>query len=172
MSFKPIKYLLPSAITLIRLLAAPLFFYVFLNSSCILAILVFVLAALTDILDGAMARRLGATSNTGAYFDATVDFILIVVVFVAFFQRAWYGLPILMLIMLPFIGFVWTSGIKKPVYDPVGKYLGAFLMIMIVLTLLIPYPIVRKILTYILLSLSMFSMISRMRYLSREAEVV
>jgi len=166
------KQLIPSIVTLIlRLAAAPVFYYIFLNNSYILAIAVFVLAAFTDIIDGMVARNLGATSDVGAYLDASVDFILILVVFLAFFQKSWYGLSLFALIIVPFMAFVITSGLKRPVYDPVGKYLGAFLMLMIFLTLLIPHPMIRKVVTLVLLVLCTISMISRIRYLSREVEM-
>ncbi len=158
---------LPSAVTLLRLAAAPVFFLVFLHCSCVLAFVVFVLAALTDVLDGFIARRLGVASNAGAYFDATVDFILVSVVFIAFFLKVWYDWFVLVLILALFIGFVVSSGLKRPLYDPIGKYTGTFLMAMIVLSLLLPYPFVRKILTIFLALFCVLSITGRLVFLYR-----
>jgi hypothetical protein len=60
-----------------------------------------------------------------------------------------------------FCMFIGTSGLKKPVYDPVGKYLGAYLMVMIFLSILSPEILVRQILLILLLILCLVSVISR-----------
>lgn len=160
-----IKKYLPSAITTLRIAAAPLFYYVFSRSTCGLALLVFLLAAGTDILDGYTARKLKAVSNAGAYLDVAADLILILVVFLAFFIKAWYCWMLLLPILVPFIVFAASSGIKRPIYDPVGKYFGAFLMGMIVLSLLLPHPMVRKGLSVILLIFCVISLSGRIMYL-------
>lgn len=160
-----IKKYIPSAITALRIAAAPLFYYVFSRSACGTAFLVFILAAGTDILDGYTARKLKAVSNAGAYLDVAADLILIVVVFTAFFIRAWYCWMLLFPILIPFIAFIASSGFRRPIYDPVGKYMGAFLMGMIVLSLLLPHPMVRKGLSVILLIFCVISLSGRIIYL-------
>jgi phosphatidylglycerophosphate synthase len=147
-----IKRVLPSVVTLIRLAAAPLFYYIFLHCSCVLAIIVFALAAFSDVLDGFLARRLGVSSDAGAYFDVIADFVLVVAAFAAFSRRMWYGWIVFVPILASFACFVLSSGAKRPVYDPVGKYMGGFLMAMIGLTLLAPFPLLRKAITITLLS--------------------
>lgn len=163
-----IKLALPSAITMVRLAAAPLFYYAFLHCSCALAFSIFVLASMTDLLDGFVARKLNAASDIGAFFDAGVDFFLVIIVFIAFSKKSWYCVFIILPILLSFLGFILSSGFKRPVYDPVGKYLGAFLMLMITITLLFPYPFVQKILTYSLAIFCLISLCSRTIFLLKK----
>ena len=49
-----------------------------------LAFLVFIIAALSDWLDGAIARRRGITSNFGKFMDALTDKILVIGLMVSF----------------------------------------------------------------------------------------
>jgi CDP-diacylglycerol--glycerol-3-phosphate 3-phosphatidyltransferase/cardiolipin synthase len=57
--------------------------------------------------------------------------------------------------------FIGTSELKKPVYDPVGKYLGAYLMVMIFLSILSPKILVMQILLIMLIIICLASVISR-----------
>jgi phosphatidylglycerophosphate synthase len=162
-----IRYSIPSLITLLRILAAPVFYYAFLNCSCAVAFTVFVAAAVTDILDGFAARKLNAASDIGAFLDVFADFFLIAVVFIAFLKKDWYCVFIFIPITLSFIGFIVSSGMRKPIYDPLGKYMGAFIMTMITITLFFPNAIARKTMTYSLLAFYIVTLISRMRYFAR-----
>ena len=60
-----------------------------------LAFWVFIGAAISDWLDGAIARKRGVTSNFGKFMDALTDKILVIGLMVAFVER--FGLP------LPFV---------------------------------------------------------------------
>ena len=160
-----LKYLFPTLLTFLRLAAAPLFYYSFFHSSCIYATIIILLSGLTDVLDGFIARKLDASSIFGAYFDVVVDFILILVVFIAFYQKLWYDFLVFFAIAIPFLFFIVTSQNKKPIYDPIGKHLGTFLMFMIVITLCIPFPVVRKTITCLLVVYSLISVATRCFFL-------
>ncbi|HEX7715598.1 MAG TPA: CDP-alcohol phosphatidyltransferase family protein [Bacillota bacterium] len=147
---KDLKKSIPSIITALRLLSAPFFYYLFLNSTCLLAFLIFVGAAITDIIDGRLARKYNATSVFGSYLDVCSDFILIICAFLAFIKIKWYCYLLILIIIASFAIFILTSRKKKLIYDPVGKYTGTILMVSILLTMLIPYPLIRKIITYII----------------------
>lgn len=75
---------LPNALTLLRLVMALPLGYLILQEDFEGALLVAVLAGLTDALDGAVARRLGALSRLGAALDPIADKTLITVCFLAF----------------------------------------------------------------------------------------
>lgn len=160
------KSYLPSAVTCLRFIATPLFFFSFSGGQYIISLLIIVFAGVTDILDGYLARRMDSTSTLGAYLDVTADFTLIFVSFLAFVVRGWYDSWVLLLISTLFVVFLASSRLKKPIYDPVGKYLGSFLMGMILLSLLFPQPFLRQILLIILVLLSIISLISRFIFLS------
>lgn len=73
---------LPNLFTLLRLLLAPVVAWAILRGRPMLALGVFAVAAFTDYLDGAAARRLG-TTPAGAVFDPLADKCLLSGVFLA-----------------------------------------------------------------------------------------
>jgi cardiolipin synthase (CMP-forming) len=74
---------LANLLTCLRLVLVPFIVEAILLSRHELALALFAVAAATDVLDGAAARRLGLTSQTGAYFDPIADKFLLSGVFVA-----------------------------------------------------------------------------------------
>lgn len=160
---------IPNCITLFRLIVAPIFFYTFLNDFHLISVVLLIFAFSSDALDGYIARKIGATSNKGAYLDVISDFILIITCFLAYVVPGWYDPLIMVLIIIMFLLFVATSGLKKPVYDPLGKYLGSYLMLMIFLTLLFPDPLIRQILVILLLFICLTSVITRFFFFIRKS---
>lgn len=152
----------PNFLTLNRIIIAPIFLYTFLNNLYLVSILILIFAGLTDVMDGYIARKIGVTSDIGAYLDVASDFIFIFTCFLAYIIKGWYDPLILILIMIMFLLFIGTSSIKKPVYDPVGKYLGTYLMVMIFMSLLFPENLVRQILLILLVLFSLISVFSRL----------
>lgn len=55
-----------------------------------LALILFILAAVSDWLDGYIARKVGAVSNFGKLMDALTDKIIMVGLFVALLALPWY----------------------------------------------------------------------------------
>ncbi len=73
-------YNLPNILTLLRVILIPVFvglFYYPSSSSNMFAAIVFVVAALTDLLDGYLARRLKQTTKFGAFLDPVADKIMV-----------------------------------------------------------------------------------------------
>ncbi len=158
-----------SGIIAIRVAAAPLFLYTFLNHLTTWAMGVFLLACLTDALDGLLARRLGASQFLGPYLDAAADFLLVLAAFSAFVMKGVYPFWTLLLIVSMFLQFILTSGLRRPVYDPVGKYYGAFLFAAIGVTLALPDFAVCYAVLVSLLGLTFASLVSRVLFLQRRA---
>ncbi len=155
------KSYIPNSLTYFRFIAAVLFFYTFLNDLFLISLVIIVLAGISDFLDGYIARKIGSNSNRGAYLDVTSDFAFIITCFLAFVLKGWYNPLILILIIFMFFLFIVTSGFKKPVYDPVGKYLGAYLMVMIFISILFQEQLIRIFLLALLILIWIFSIISR-----------
>ena len=77
---------LPNSLTLARIVMIPVFGLVFLlpvGWAHVAAALIFALAAVTDWLDGYLARRLGQTSAFGAFLDPVADNLMVAVALVA-----------------------------------------------------------------------------------------
>ncbi len=73
-------YNLPNLLTLLRVILIPIFvglFYYPTDRSNMFAAIVFVIAALTDLLDGYLARKLKQTTKFGAFLDPVADKIIV-----------------------------------------------------------------------------------------------
>jgi len=77
-------------LTLLRIALVPvliLFFYLPYSWSNMACVVIFVLAAITDIADGAIARRTGQTSRFGAFLDPVADKLMVSTALVLLVQR-------------------------------------------------------------------------------------
>lgn len=72
---------LPNLITLGRLLAVPLVVWLVITDRYLEAAIIFVLAGISDAVDGFIAKRFGSTSVLGAYLDPLADKTLLVSIF-------------------------------------------------------------------------------------------
>ena len=71
---------LPNSLTLSRILLIPVFVFLFSTPTAersVAAALVFLIAALTDLLDGYLARRRGQITNLGKLLDPVADKLLV-----------------------------------------------------------------------------------------------
>jgi cardiolipin synthase len=64
---------IPNLLTLCRFFLIPVFLYASIRGAFTLAFVLFVSAAVTDILDGMIARRLNQRSRLGAFLDPVAD---------------------------------------------------------------------------------------------------
>ena len=81
---------IPNQLTLLRILLIPIFIVVFflpIEESNYYACLIFVLAAITDILDGYLARKLNQISTLGVFLDPVADKLMVAVVLVLLVQK-------------------------------------------------------------------------------------
>jgi cardiolipin synthase (CMP-forming) len=74
---------LPNFLTLLRIVAIPIFLILLENFQYREALAVFVAAGLTDGLDGAIARLTHTKTTLGAYLDPAADKLLLVSAFIA-----------------------------------------------------------------------------------------
>jgi CDP-diacylglycerol--glycerol-3-phosphate 3-phosphatidyltransferase/cardiolipin synthase len=122
-------------------------------------------AIATDVADGYLARHLGFSSQFGANFDVTADFVFITGVFYYFILQGLYPIWVLVFIVFMFAQFVITSKLSKVFYDPLGKYYGSFLYGAIVLTVFSLGAFANDIIELLLAGLTLVSVISRALYL-------
>ena len=81
---------IPNQLTLLRILLIPVFivvFYLPYESSNFFACGIFILAAVTDILDGYYARKLNQISQLGVFLDPVADKLMVAVVLVLLVQN-------------------------------------------------------------------------------------
>lgn len=68
---------LPNKLTVARIIAVPFFIIMFLTEHYFLALIIFILASLTDLLDGKIARARNLVTNFGKIMDPLADKILV-----------------------------------------------------------------------------------------------
>jgi cardiolipin synthase (CMP-forming) len=68
---------IPNSFTLIRILLAPVVVMAILDGHLSAALGWFIAAGATDVIDGALARRFGLMTTTGAYLDPIADKLLL-----------------------------------------------------------------------------------------------
>ena len=81
---------IPNGLTLSRIVLIPIFvisFYLPIHWNHGIACTVFVLAALTDLLDGWLARHLKQSSRLGAFLDPVADKLMVVTALILLVQR-------------------------------------------------------------------------------------
>ncbi len=95
---------LPNLLTLLRIVLIPCFvicYYLPLERAHLVAAIVFTIAAVTDWLDGYLARRLNQISRLGAFLDPVADKLMVAVVLVVLLQarpELWLAGPVAVII--------------------------------------------------------------------------
>lgn len=80
---------IPNLLTLLRILAAPVLILLLRDNNYELALIIFILAGITDGLDGYIAKRFNFVSELGAHLDPLADKIIIIS---AYCMLVWLGL--------------------------------------------------------------------------------
>ena len=89
MSKEGIRINIPNLISLARLLCVPLTVWLIINSQVLAAFWVFVLASISDALDGFIAKRFDLQTELGAYLDPIADKALLISVFITLGQAGY-----------------------------------------------------------------------------------
>ena len=94
---------LPNKLTIARIILAP-FFMIFLLIDNIylryLATLIFIVAALTDVYDGYLARKTGVTTGFGKFMDPLADKVLVSTAFISFVALGYVQTWMVLIIIL------------------------------------------------------------------------
>ena len=159
---------LPNKLTIARVIMIPLFLIcLYLNIGCgkYIAVGIFILASLTDLLDGKIARKYNLVTNFGKFMDPLADKLLVCSALIALNRiAAWI---VIIIIAREFIisGFRLVASDNGVVIAASywGKFKTAFQMItiiMLVLNLNVPFMnIINTVLIYISLGLTVISLI-------------
>ena len=73
---------IPNLITTLRFILTPIFIIYLLDDRLLSALIVFIIAGLSDGVDGFLARALNQKTNIGAYLDPLADKILLISAFI------------------------------------------------------------------------------------------
>jgi cardiolipin synthase (CMP-forming) len=108
----------PNLLTVFRMVLIPVFVSLLFYQRFILALTVFVLAGITDGLDGLLARRFNQKSQLGTILDPIADKLMLVTAFVVLSLRAVFPQPLPPHLPVPF--WVTVAVISRDVFILVG----------------------------------------------------
>ena len=152
-----LKSYLPNFFCILRILSSPFLFIFVLFESYFLALLFFISNMILDALDGYLARKINVCSRLGVYFDVIGDFSFIISTLIALTIRETYPFWILIIVVCMFLQFFLTFKNQAPIYDPIGKHYGTFLMIVLIITL---FDFKGYLINFILISFIIFTILS------------
>ncbi len=90
---------IPNLITLVRLFAVPIIIWLIINNNLWLAFCLTVLAAISDALDGIIAKRFNCVTKFGAFLDPIADKVLLVCLFIVLGKQGYIATWIVILIV-------------------------------------------------------------------------
>ena len=174
---------LPNKLTMLRMILIPFFVFFLLTDLCgdwgkYIALVIFAVASLTDLLDGQIARRRNLVTNFGKFMDPIADKLLVSSAFIAFVQMGL--LPAWIVIILIAREFI-ISGFRLVASDAGiviaagwwGKFKTVFQMIMCIMLIInLDYyvvNIIEQVLIYISLATSVISLVE---YLVKNRKVI
>ncbi len=120
---------LPNILTTIRFLLIPVFIYVFFNegeSSTIYATYIFILAGITDVLDGYLARKFNLITKWGQAMDPLADKLMLIAVLVCFAISKYIPVWVIIIVglkeILMIIGGFFLYYRKDKIVIPANKF--------------------------------------------------
>lgn len=109
---------LPNVLTVLRMALIPVFVSLLFYQKFLLALGVFIVAGITDGLDGLLARRFHQQSPLGRILDPIADKMMLVTSFIVLSMRGVYPVPIPKHLPIPF--WVTITVISRDVFILVG----------------------------------------------------
>ncbi|MEG1560374.1 MAG: CDP-alcohol phosphatidyltransferase family protein [Clostridia bacterium] len=132
---------IPNILSAIRILMIGVFIYFFVNVNYVACLITYIIAFLTDLLDGYLARRNNWISDLGKVLDPLADKLMLITALVCFTVAGWVPLWLLILVvskeLLMILGGMFLYKKKIVVYaDWFGKTAAGLFNGGVVLTLL------------------------------------
>jgi len=172
---------LPNKLTLLRVILVPVF-VVFLMCNITpydkwIALFIFIVASLTDMLDGKIARKYNLVTNFGKFMDPLADKLLVCSAFICFIELG--KLPTWMVLIVIAREFI-ISGFRLVASDNGvviaasmwGKYKTAISMIMICLVIAdINNPVFEIITTIFIWAALILTVVSLIDYILKNKDI-
>lgn len=136
---------LPNLLTMLRMAMIALFLHLFAMDMLYGALAVYLLAFLTDVLDGYIARKRNLITSFGKLMDPLADKLMLITALAALLSRGWVPVWVLVVIVAKELFMVWGGMAllrrRKIVVqaDRIGKLATGLFMLAVVATFLHPY---------------------------------
>ena len=164
------RHAVPFAITCTRILLVPALILLYLADHQGTVLVLYIVILLTDVLDGWLARRLNAVTRLGAMFYVGADILVVLAVLATLAIQgtvpAWVPLGPVLVAWL----FLCTSARGKPRYDPIGKYYGTALFLLIGTLLWQPTEALTSASTVAIAVLSLLALVNRVLFVVRRGQ--
>jgi cardiolipin synthase (CMP-forming) len=108
----------PNLLTIFRMVLIPVFVSLLFYQRFVLALVVFILAGITDGLDGLLARRFDQKSQLGTILDPIADKMMMITSFIVLSMRSVFPQPVPSHLPIPF--WVTVAVISRDVFILVG----------------------------------------------------
>lgn len=150
---------IPNILSLFRIILIPFFVWQMMKGQTTAAAIILVVSALTDLLDGFLARRFGWVTQLGKVLDPTADKLTQVTVCIVLainLRPYWIFFALILfkdLVMLIIGGYLFKNGIKIEGAKWFGKLATAFFYI--AMCLIVFFPTISPLFTRILLTLTL-----------------
>ena len=133
-----LKKQLPNIITLSRIISLVVGFILFMKGNMILSLIFYIYGAISDSIDGYLARRLNAYSKFGQYLDAISDklYFLSLIIILLINKKYLIILPLVMEIIISVINYLIVKRNKKVFTERVGKFKTTLLIITLLVAIL------------------------------------
>lgn len=118
---------IPNILTIFRILLIPIFIAIFFSNnanSLLLAVLIFLLAGLTDVLDGYIARKYNLITKWGTVMDPLADKLMLLTVLTCLVIKNYIPIWILIVITLKEAALIISGTFlyKKDTVIPANKF--------------------------------------------------
>ncbi len=166
---------IPNTLTMMRIVIVPVFVMALVYDRYQYAITLFVIATVTDFLDGMIARRTGQKTPLGAFLDPLADKSILMTSFIIFAYLKWIPLWLAVIvisrdiiIVLGWILLYIIQGITKVEVASTGKVAIASQFVLIAYTLVyVNFSMVPKVPNEVYIFVGLVTIMSGIQYIYR-----
>ena len=131
---------IPNALTILRLVLIPVFVYLFWKVDRKAALVVFIVASLTDMLDGMLARKLNQITDFGKLFDPLADKLMVLTALICQGLAGVFPWPAIIIVcvkeLVMFLGGVFMLSKDVVVY---ANYFGKTAQVCFIVSLVLSF---------------------------------
>ena len=129
---------IPNIITISRIISLILGFIFFIKDNIVVSLILYIYGAVSDMIDGYLARKLDAYSKMGQYLDAISDklYFLSLIIILLLNKNYLIIIPLIMEIIISVINYLTIRKYKTVFTERVGKHKTTLLMLTLILGVL------------------------------------